>query len=378
MFRKVNALHQVWDEEQNNLEFLIEWDNQNLIKTVFQKLKIITLTMEEFKENYETFWEYIIQFNYNNVSYNIVINSDDIVQTCTNFMKTTMNITNVSKTDWSLSKDEVDNLLNTIKETLKKEKEAELEEQLEEEKSEEKKFSSATRDKVAVIIWQTIEDIENLQKKWTEVNVFSSIDLKQLEDFKWDLMKLKRWTNADKMTTLLEDVFILMEKLEIQYLEFMKTQETKIIWTSNISDVDVNAEYDKRQRSKKVAESWASKSMDDNYYLFLWKIWLFIMFIKKDFTAKVGKITSIINNIALYIEFVIILLSIELWFSLSFLGLQQKWFYLYLINIWTLWFAMTAMKIVKFNNTIMIILRAVLSFWLYMIAYNFLSVNFSL
>ncbi len=379
MFRHIQALHQINEDNQQNIEFIIESDDINKLKAIFSKYKIITLSTDEFSGDYSNFWQYIIQFDYDWKLYNLVSNTDDIFNFAKNLVYTWMLIKTISKTDWTLSQEESQELLTKINDEITKLKEKEMEEKLKQEQLEEKQFGSATRDKIASIIWQTIADIEDLQQKSQKYpTIFSSRDLKQLEDYKWELMKLKRWTNADKMTQLLEDVFIFMEKLELQYIDFLKEQETKVRPTSNVSDVDVSSEYEKFQRAKKIAQSWAAKSRTDNFYIMFWKLWLFIRFLQKDLFSKTSKLLPVINWFAKFIEYIILFLIIEITIYSLIFWKDQKSMLVYLINVGCLWFAMTATKILKFDNMITTIIWAISSFGLYVFMFNFLSTNFSL
>ena len=57
-------------------------------------------------------------------------------------------------------------------------------------------------------------------------------------------------SNLEKATSVLEETFALMEKVEIALLSDMKEEETKIISSSVISNVDIISELEKIKRAK--------------------------------------------------------------------------------------------------------------------------------
>ncbi|NCQ81296.1 hypothetical protein GW750_00505 [bacterium] len=74
-------------------------------------------------------------------------------------------------------------------------------------------------------------------------------------------------SNTDKITQTLEQIFLFMEKLEIDYAATMKSQEEPIMQNSLVSDVDVSTEVSKYTKAQRVHASKANATAEDSYYI---------------------------------------------------------------------------------------------------------------
>ena len=70
----------------------------------------------------------------------------------------------------------------------------------------------------------------------------------------------------EKSTQILEQVFKIMEKIELASINQMKMQEEQITDYSVVSNIDIVGELDKLKRAKQTNAAGMKKNNSDIYY----------------------------------------------------------------------------------------------------------------
>jgi HPt (histidine-containing phosphotransfer) domain-containing protein len=107
--------------------------------------------------------------------------------------------------------------------------------------------------KLQEIISQTFDDVEDLLHRVQ--GAVSVASLKKLNETIEEIKKLRMGTNTEKITGLLEAMFEAMEKIEVEFLEFQKQNDFKLLKDSFVSNTDVFGEVNKYKKAVKVKEA---------------------------------------------------------------------------------------------------------------------------
>lgn len=114
----------------------------------------------------------------------------------------------------------------------------------------------------------------------------------------------------------MEEVFGLMEKIEMQSMYKLKEQEQKIASNSVVSNVDIVSELEKLKRAQQANQIGAKKTSSDLYYTYLGVVGLYQKFIAKDILNKIfhGQVLTV--NFKPYLSFITLISA--LWSGIFF------------------------------------------------------------
>lgn len=291
-----------------NVDLVLEASNEAEVKSIMNKSKIIVLWIIGVPGRPKS-GQFFAQLQHEDKELMCCIAADTIEHACERCIIMWLPIISIQNKEWSLKKEESDNLIANYKWMYESKKVKEKEEKEAKKAAESKAIDNTRQEKIIEIISQTIDEITIITEKNKENTEFLS-ELRQLGEHKEQLTKMKMWSNMEKSTQILEQVFKIMEKIELASINQMKMQEEQITDYSVVSNIDIVGELDKLKRAKQTNAAGMKKNNSDIYYTIFWIVWLYQKFIAKDMMHKISKLQQIVT--ALIVETNIWLICISL------------------------------------------------------------------
>lgn len=369
------------EDQQYNANILIMIDSEVAVREIFSEMKIIILSLTTFNGKPESFGNNDISVQYNTKQFEIVHNATDLKISLWLVQTLWFSIISAKVFDNSIPYEQINQLVEETKKQIEKEKENEMILQNQEalQAQEKNKYSDEHIQKVQELTEITLKDIQDLVEKTTgNVSINNLRKIKALEE---ELKKTRLWNNVDKMSILLEELFEVMEEVELEYLDTMKTNETKVMKDSLVSTLDVVSEYDKYQKAKKVTEAWVAKTYEDAYYAVLGKWAIYQKFLQKDFIAQFQEIPSVLIKLYDYIDYFLLFALIE-WCLLLMVWqdiLKQPITpsrYIYLIQLGAAGMVISLAKPLRNQKVIFLVLLLPITFLIWYWLQDFIISNF--
>lgn len=344
--------HLIWIKEkawkQYDLDILLSWWDENFLRDFLAHRWVVIVSLTEYKEDVDSFWNILISTEHNDVTINIIAsweNLEDYVYTMA-FIGLTPKSINLTENPISNEESEkiIQSIITKINEENEKIKQAEEENIL----KEQKKYKETWLETWLKIINQSIDHIEQVIKAWNWI--ISSSDLKKLEDYLNEMKKIRLWTNFNKMANLVLDADILLKNAENQIIETHKSKNFLISPKSSITNIDILTEqlnYNK-VHNKTVFMPKALSASESMIWV-LWSSSIFLNLLSRDLTSDAKKTSFdtffwVLMNM---IEYIVLTASVVLcisWIIATLLWSQK--FSLYLLPaFWWLW-----LLVYLFNN----------------------------
>lgn len=361
------------DSSYEKTQLLIEAESDVQVREFLQKANLVILSIEQFSLDKKDFWAIEFRFVAPWNKEVLWVSEMPKLKQAYEFLtiKGRFKITYINSVKNPLSQNEVDLIMSKLEKEYLRKIESEKESKA---SSEEKIDKNLMRFKEA--IWETIKD-------WNEL--VSIVDwivqpslVRQLKlSLDW-LVKLKMWTNREKLVSLFEDVIKLMEMVEIEHLEILKKNEIENIKWEVINDLDIVAEYKKYQNSinlKNVNKVWkATKWWVVVFYQTIWKPWVYLTMLYKETLLRIKENKTIVINLINYLEYFVIFLLLEITLLYMFIW-WNIWLY-YLWNIWLFWILMFLLRMIKIKNNLILISVLVIFIALFLYLRYFIDLYF--
>lgn len=344
--------HLVWIKEKNwekyDLDILLWWWDEDFIRKFLWVRWVVIVSINEFKEDPETFWNIKVSTDFNGSDVEIFMQGEDLWERLYFIIFLWITPTKANYIKNPISEEEVNQLIesNTLKiqeedEKVRKQQElAELKEQ--------KKYEESSIAEWLKIINSNIDHIEQLIKAW--VWIISWSDLKQLDEYLNEMKKIRLWTNFNKMAMMVLEAHSLMKKVENEIFEANKDQKFLVDENSSVSNIDVLSEYFYSNRiSEKAKLQPSGLKTSESISNILWSNAVLFNLLRRDvnntFDNTAGdEIFSIVLELVEYIIICSIIIISLMWLGSSLLWSDK--FSLYLLPaMWWLW-----LLLYLFNN----------------------------
>lgn len=344
--------HLVWIKEKNwekyDLDVLLWWWDEDFIRKFLWVRWVVIVSINEFKEDPETFWNIKVSTDFNGSDVEIFMQGEDLWERLYFIIFLWITPTKANYIKNPISEEEVNQLIesNTLKiqeedEKVRKQQElAELKEQ--------KKYEESSIAEWLKIINSNIDHIEQLIKAW--VWIISWSDLKQLDEYLNEMKKIRLWTNFNKMAMMVLEAHSLMKKVENEIFEANKDQKFLVDENSSVSNIDVLSEYFYSNRiSEKAKLQPSGLKTSESISNMLWSNAVLFSLLRRDVNNTFDNTTNdeIFSIVLELVEYIIICSIIII--SLMWLGSSLLWsdkFSLYLLPaMWWLW-----LLLYLFNN----------------------------
>lgn len=344
--------HLVWIKEKNwekyDLDVLLWWWDEDFIRKFLWVRWVVIVSINEFKEDPETFWNIKVSTDFNGSDVEIFMQGEDLWERLYFIIFLWITPTKANYIKNPISEEEVNQLIesNTLKiqeedEKVRKQQElAELKEQ--------KKYEESSIAEWLKIINSNIDHIEQLIKAW--VWIISWSDLKQLDEYLNEMKKIRLWTNFNKMAMMVLEAHSLMKKVENEIFEANKDQKFLVDENSSVSNIDVLSEYFYSNKiSEKAKLQPSGLKTSESISNILWSNAVLFNLLRRDvnntFDNTAGdEIFSIVLELVEYIIICSIIIISLMWLGSSLLWSDK--FSLYLLPaMWWLW-----LLLYLFNN----------------------------
>lgn len=302
--------------DQVNLEFLVFTTNEGETREFTSKYWIIILSLEEFLWDEKKFGNFYFEINNWLDIMKIVPKKDDraLQEICKDYLAVWFNISTIIDYWNRLTELNIKEVIYEAKknlEDLKNTQKVDIEKQQEKDKQ---FFEDKTLDKLKEVIkWilpRCDEILETLNQAWE----LSARVFREVKDSEENIKKLSMWTNSEKIKDSLDKLFSKIEEMELDYYRILKKNWERISDESIITRYDILRENYKLQYAKNKNKAGLSINTNNQYYLILWKFWIFLNFLKTDLLNKVIDINIIIKKFYDLIELSILFIICEIAF----------------------------------------------------------------
>ena len=344
--------HIIWIKEKNwkkhELDMLLHWWDEEFIRKFLANRWVVIVSIVEYKEDPNSFWNIIIDVTYNDAEIRLIIKWEDLSETT--YFITYLWITpiRINFVENPIPDEQMKEMINSTLARIKEENEKVKREKELEELNEQKKYEETWIKDWLKIINSNIDHIEQLIKAWE--GIISWSELKDLDEYLNEMKKIRLWTNFNKMASLVLDVQPLIKNAEKQVIDANASHEFLVNNNSIASNIDVLNEYFSQNRLSYRAKFQPSGlKPTENIANMLWTNTIFLNLLRRDM-SNILDITSMeeVFRITMNVIEYIILTAIVI-VSLMWLFTAASWigdFSLYLLPaLWWLW-----LLLYLFNN----------------------------
>ena len=329
--------HLIWLKEKNwdqhELDILIQWWDENFIRKFLWYRWVVIVSINEFKEDYQTFWDVSILVTFENTDIQIITNWANLQDVTYLFISLWLSPNYVNFIKNPVSDWEVQEIIKSTLNTIHDENERVKKEQEEKELAEKKKYSESAIDDTLKVVNFEIDHVDQVMKagNW----IISPIDMKKLEGFFNELKKIRLWTNFNKMANLVLNTQKLTKKVEE---EILAANEWKVFLidknsiTTNIDFISELSDFNRITWKAIVQSNWLTT--DESFRNTLWLNSVYIRMLMKDFlhTCKESSIEESFRITMECFEYIILIMIVVF----SFLWLIDPLLWIYKFSLYLL------------------------------------------
>ena len=336
--------HLIWIKEKNwekyDLDLLLSWWDEDFIRKFLWIRWVVIVSIGEFKENPNTFWNINISVVFDDTEIQILTQWDNLDERLYFIIFLWLAPVKANYVNNPISEDEVQKLIesNTLK--IKEEDEKVKEQKELAELKEQKKYEESWIKDGLNVINANIDRIEQIMKAWEWLLSWSEI--KKLDDYLNEMKKIRLWTNFNKMAALVLDAHILVRDAEEKIIEAYNSKNFLIDQNSSITNIDMLSEYFNYNRISEKAvlqpawlttkESMSSVMKTNSIFVNL--LWRDISYTFKN--TSLDELIDITIHLVEYMTLTAIVVVSTLWLFGQLLWYDK--FSLYLLPaMWWLW-----------------------------------------
>ena len=283
---------------------------------------MVIVSIEEFKEDPNSFWNISISVDFSDTEIQILTQGEDLGEKLYSMIYLWITPTKANYTENPIPEDEVSKLIesNTLK--IEEENKKVEEQQKLAELKEQKKYEESWITEWLKVINDSIDHIEQLIKAWEWI--ISWNELKELEDYLNEMKKIRLWTNFNKMAAMVLESHAVVESVENRIFEANKDKSFLIDKNSCVSNIDVLSEYFHSNRiAEKVKFQSTELKSSDSLSNMLWSSGILVGLLKKDLSFTFDNSTidevfaillELIEYIVAWVIIVISLMRLVSWF----------------------------------------------------------------
>ena len=377
--------HLIWIKEKNwkqyELNFLIKWWDENFIRDFLAHRWVVIVSLTEYKDNVEDFWNITMSVMYNNTEVQFLMPWEDLTERLYFVAYLWLAPQIVNFVDKPIPEVQMADLIKSTFLRIKEENEKIKQKKQEEIVKEQKKYEEASIKDALKIVNTNIDRIQQVMKSWEWV--LSASEMKQLEDYSNEMKKIRLGTNFNKMASLVLDSHRLVSHAEEKIFKAYDNQKFLIDNNSSITNIDVIHEnFNFNRISEKALFQPSGLTTTESIYNILKSSTVFLRLLRRDIvsTFQGTNFEEFFSTTLKLIEYIVLTCIIVI--SLVWLFSPVLWvtrFSLYLLPaFWRLWLLMyllnSLINTVKFNenpatnNCIKVILFCVFAaiYWLWL------------
>lgn len=307
--------HLIWIKEnnwvQNDLDLLIQWWDESFIRKFLWHRWVVIVSINEFKEDAQSFWNIMISVLYENTEIQMLITGENLQDVAYLYTSLWLSLHFINFIKSPVSDWEVQEIIESASNRIQEEHERIKREQEEKELAEKKKYSESAIDDTLKIVNFEIDHIDQVIKAWNWI--VSLADMKKLEDLCNELKKIRLWTNFNKMAYLVLSAQKLTKKAEE---EILSQSDWKVFLidrnsiTTNIDFISELSEFNRISEKSVVQSGWLTTS--ESIRNMLWLNSVFLRMLMKDFfhTFKESSIEECFWITMEFVEFIILIVIV--------------------------------------------------------------------
>lgn len=290
MFFHLTGIKDIADRNYS-LEFLIEGEDISSVKQFLADQKVIVLGLEHFTNEPQTFGAVYLDVESKKKVFRIVGKFDTLEEFLAYFVKLQLKIVDANSFVSPLEPQKVQSLLQQIYQ--KQEEQERLYQQAKEKKAKQAKLNF--QDKKLAMAYEAIDQIISQIDQLLAIGGknIPPMTLKNFDDMRWAISKLRLATNYDKIIEELHKAMNLI--VETQDLLLWKLDAWKIFTVvpqSTITNIEVIREQTRLAKAKLLTVLGAQLSGDEVMYASLGYLKTFTQYLRKDIrTAMDSKLT---------------------------------------------------------------------------------------
>lgn len=344
--------HLIWIKEKNwekyDLDLLLQWWDEDFIRKFLANRWVVIVSITEYKDDPESFWNIVISVVYNNANIQIRIQWSDLAETMHFIVNLWITPDSVNFLSNPIPEDQMKDMLNSTIAKINEENERIKKEAEEAELKEQKKYEESWIKSWLDIINHNIDHIEQIIKAWEWLITWN--ELKELDTYLNEMKKIRLWTNFNKMASLVLESHRSVRNAEKVILDKYSDCRFPIDKNSIVSNIDILEDYFSLSRiSDRGKLQSNSLKPSESVANLLWPSAIFLSLLKRDIshTIAVSNLEEVFDVTINLIEY-IILTSIE---AVSIMWMLTLCFWIgnfspYLLPaLWWLW-----LLIYLFNN----------------------------
>jgi len=332
-----------------NIHFVVDAEKVETIKDFLQSREIIILSINEYKDDINSFWKAYCKVRDGKKQYRIIHPEEDLNLIAKNCIRLWFLLDVISYTKKETTNDESQKIIhdaikeiNVAKESIKASIKADQE-------ANKKVYENKNLSSIQDIIDEVFTYINNIQEK-----IQAIADPQRLKLLSWLEEKLKKermWRNFDKIKETLDKLFLLMDKLHEEYLQYMikNKQAVNIFPNTVVTNIDTIREYHKFKQSQTVKYLGITQNKDDKYYIFSQKFWIIQRFLQDDLWNLFSSFSYIFEKLFIILEFTLIVIILTFaWYRAYTLLMHTNQEIHHVYNLmwktWILWFLLWVFK----------------------------------
>lgn len=323
--------HLIWikekDWKQHELDLLLQWEDDNFVRWFLSHRWVVIVSLNEFKDNPESFGTLKMSISYNNAVIDIFMPWEDLGESLYSMMFLWLNPTFANYLSDPIPEQEMNDIIastsakiHTVNQEIQEKK------QMEEQKEQKKYEEAAIWDSLKIVNAE-IDRIEQVIKAWEWVILW--LEMKELEDYLNELKKIRLWTNFNKMAALVFSAHELVKNAEDEIFKAYDAQKFLIDKNSSVTNIDViNDLFDTKRINEKGALQASSLTPGESVLNLLWPATVFLKLLKRDIvhtfkSTSADEIFGVVMNLIEYFVLTgIIVLSI-LWLIAPLIWIQN-------------------------------------------------------
>ena len=301
---------------------------------------IVIVSISEFKEDPESFWNIIAEVSYNDTIIKLVTQWEDLSERTYFIINSWITPFRVNFVDNPIPEDQmkdiIDSTLSVIKEEDEKiKKDKELEELKEQQKYEETWIKDWLK-----IINSNIDHIEQLMKAWEWIIAWN--ELRDLDNYLNEMKKIRLWTNFNKMANLVLDSQPLVKEVEKKVIEANDSYKFLVDKNSIVSNIDILNEYFSMNKiSEKAKLQPSGLKPTESVENMMWTGSIFLSLLRRDMahvidSSSIEEVFTITLNLIEFIVLTVIETVTLMWLFTPLFWIENSSLYL-LPALWWLW-----------------------------------------
>ncbi len=363
---------------QTNITYLMEANDEAIVRTVCNKFSVAVFGLLEYTQAPETFWKAYFRFLFDKQTFTLYSQYEKAKDLYILFRDAGFTITYINNLVRPLPDADIPRVLEKLESDYAiahKPKDEGGKSYIEQFTDMIVEQWTKELDKVKKLATRAIEDADQLISKTEDVK---STHLLKMKNEVEELKKLRLGTNISKLREQMSKVYMLMENVELQYLEEQKDNEIQIVEGSIVTYLDIVSEREKYRKTMNLQKAKAENGWAFNYYVVFGTMGLYQRLLGKDAQNKLNSVVVILNG--LYDILIMFVMMTIIWLVLLqlFNSVAYKWtfFTSAFIDVGIMWICSAILMKFKKPHLVNLILLWPLCVGLYFLLHTFIYANF--